>query len=483
MNVLGSDGTFSASQGMFGGNDAFTWNGQVSVLIPAVTTNAWDVQLTHGVPIVQGQPYILCFRARADASRMIQINIDDAGTPSFASVISGGGLDVLLTPQFQLFEHTFTGLLNDTSSRLTMNLGAVDPTDVANVQIDDIGLYLGSTCGDPSNIAAGPVGSGTSNIMGTPPITTQGNQVLFGGQEGSIAGMSLFWSNFSDGSRFYTQGVVETLANDWGSKLIRASMGIEEAGGYLANPNDNLSRVQTVVNEAIANDMYVIIDWHTHNAEDINPDLAITFFRQMAQNYGATNNVIYEVYNEPDCPAGVTGTACNFNTKTTWAEIKAYALPVITAIREIDPDNLIIVGTPFFSQFVDDASENPIVAADFPGNGSYANNIAYTLHFYAGTHKQQERARAVTALRNGIPLFVTEWGTVGASGDGAVDAAESDIWMQFLFDNNISHANWSITDKAEGSALLSPGSNATNGWDDSDLTESGRYVRDQIINW
>ena len=99
-----------------------------------------------------------------------------------------------------------------------------------------------------------------------------------------------------------------------------------------------------------------------------------------------------------------------------------------------------------FFQFMDEASENPISGV----------NIAYTLHFYAASHKEQERSRARTALKNGIPLFVTEWGTVGASGDGAVDSAETDTWMQFLYDNNISHANWSVSDKAEGASILSP---------------------------
>ncbi|MBQ4796798.1 cellulase family glycosylhydrolase, partial [Pectobacterium versatile] len=108
--------------------------------------------------------------------------------------------------------------------------------------------------------------------------------------------------------------------------------------------------------------MYVIIDWHSHSAEN-NRSEAIRFFQDMARKYGNKPNVIYEIYNEP--------------LQVSWSNtIKPYAEAVISAIRAIDPDNLIIVGTPSWSQNVDEASRDPI-------NGK---NIAYTLHFYAGTH-------------------------------------------------------------------------------------------------
>lgn len=450
------------------GDATFTWNNEIRASISAVTEMDWHVQLIHAISVTQGQQYTMCFSAKAEAGRMIAVNIDQGGTPGYDSVITEGAYNPLLSTAYQDYKYTFTASTTDTSSRLTFNLGLSD----VDVWLDNIGVYAGAQCGDPSKTPAPPTGSGSDNIDGTPPITTQGNQVLFGGQPGSIAGMSLFWSSFvQDGGKFYTTGVVDTLKQSWDAKLVRAAMGVDTAGGYLQDPTNNVNRVKTVVDAAIANDMYVIIDWHTHNAEDHKPQ-AIAFFEDMAREYGDTNNVIYEIYNEPDCPTSAT--VCGWDNKTSWATIKEYAVDVIAAIRAIDPDNLIIVGTPFYSQFVDEASEDPIDGV----------NIAYTLHFYAASHKEQERARARTALRNGIPLFVTEWGTVGASGDGAMDVAESDTWMDFLYDNNISHANWSVSDKAEGASILKPGTNKPNGgWTDADLTESGQYVKSQIMGW
>jgi aryl-phospho-beta-D-glucosidase BglC (GH1 family) len=181
----------------------------------------------------------------------------------------------------------------------------------------------------------------------------------------------------------------------------------------------------------------------------------------MARTYGDRDNVIYEIYNEP--------------LDISWHDtLKPYAEAVIAAIRAIDPDNLIVVGTPHWSQDVDVAAADPIT--DYP-------NIAYALHFYAGTHHQPLRDKAQAALDKGLPLFVTEWGTVDADGDGAVADGETAAWMAFLKANRISAVNWSITDKAEGAAALIPGAGATGGWTEAQLTASGALVRAIVRGW
>lgn len=300
----------------------------------------------------------------------------------------------------------------------------------------------------------------TTTAKAVPPVTTSGNQVLYGGKIASLAGNSFFWSNDNyGGERYYNQATVAWLKNDWKSPIVRAAMGVEDPGGFIDSPSNNRNRVKALVNAAIANNIYVIIDWHSHYAER-NPSQAVSFFREMAQLYGKNNNVIFEVYNEP--------------ISASWEDIKRYALPVIKAIRETGSNNLIIVGTPFYSQRVDVASNSPITGYD---------NIAYTLHFYAGTHNTDLRNKAATALANGIPLFVTEWGTVNANGDGGVAAAETRRWMSFLAKNNISHLNWSVNDKQEGASVIKPGTSTNGNWPDANLTASGIVVRDIIRGW
>ena len=258
------------------------------------------------------------------------------------------------------------------------------------------------------------------------------------------------------GEKYYKPEVVSWLKEDWNTTIVRAAMGVEDPGGYLDNKTANKDRVKIIVEAAIDLGIYVIIDWHSHHAED-HTDEATIFFEEMAELYGGHDNVIYEIYNEP--------------LDISWSEtIKPYAISVITAIREIDPDNLIVVGTPEWSQRIDLAADDPILG--FP-------NIAYTLHFYTAFHHQWLRDRASAALDDGIAIFITEWGSVGYS---LVDSEAND-WMTWCFINKIIHCNWAVNDKEEEWSILVPGASTTGNWNEDDLTEAGRLAKNIIANW
>ena len=289
-------------------------------------------------------------------------------------------------------------------------------------------------------------------------LHVEGNRIVNkNGDAVSLAGNSFFWSNDNwGGERYYTPEVVSWLQEDWNTTIVRAAMGVEDSGGYLDNKTANKERVQTIVDAAIDVGLYVIIDWHSHHAED-NTDEAVNFFQEMATLYGEYDNVIYEIYNEP--------------LDISWSNtIKPYALSVISAIRAIDPDNLIVVGTPEWSQRVDLAAADPIT--EF-------SNIAYTLHFYTIYHHQWLRDRANAALENGIALLITEWGLIGYS---LVDP-EANEWMTWCFNNKMSHCNWAVNDKQEEWSILVPGASTTGGWSDDDLTDSGKLAKSIIVNW
>jgi endoglucanase len=287
---------------------------------------------------------------------------------------------------------------------------------------------------------------GQLHIDGTQLVSQSGDPVI-------LRGMSLFWSQWIP--KYYNQNCIQWLRDDWKCTIIRAAMAVDY-GGYLENPQTEMTKVFQVIDACINLGIYVLVDWHDHEAEN-HVEQAKTFFRSVANKYGNKPNIIYEIYNEP--------------LQVSWSDvIKPYAQEVISEIRNIDPDNVIIVGTPNWSQDVEDAANDPL---EF-------DNIAYALHFYTGTHRQWLRNKAMDAMNQGLALFVTEWGLSEASGAGDIDYTETKYWMDFVDQHNLSCCNWSVADKDETSAALKPGADENGNWENLDLTESGLYVRNAI---
>lgn len=286
------------------------------------------------------------------------------------------------------------------------------------------------------------------------PLHVQGNRVVDrDGQPIQLRGMSLFWSQWSD---FYAAKNVDVMVDDWKATVLRAALGVENDGGYLQAPTANVTKLRAIVDRAIARGIYVIIDWHDHHAQD-HAAQAKSFFTDMAQAYGQQPHVIFEIYNEP--------------MDVSWSVVKSYAEPVIATIRASGSKNLIVVGTPTWSQDVDLAAGDRITSDQ---------NIAYTLHFYADSHKQSLRDKAQAALDKGIALFVTEWGTCSADGNGSVNQAETQTWLSFLQGRSISWANWALNNKDEACSAIVPSGAAIGPWRDDQLTPSGVLVKHAI---
>ncbi len=281
----------------------------------------------------------------------------------------------------------------------------------------------------------------------------------------SFAGNSFFWSNTTfDSEAWYNPKTVDYLVKEWNTTIIRAAIGTDARGGYLHDKEANLKRLEILIDAAIDQGIYILIDWHSHNAEEYEEE-AIQFFTEMAKRYGHLPNILYEIYNEPD----------NKPTKIDWSkDLKPYFENVISAIRDIDPDNLILIGSTNYSQDVDIASEDPITGYD---------NLAYTLHFYSGTHKEWLINKATTAIDNGLALFVSEYGVMNANGDGDIDDESTQNWLKFMRDHRLTHLNWAVNDKNESASIFKPKTSPTGPWTDEDLTKVGLYVKNIIKNW
>jgi len=288
---------------------------------------------------------------------------------------------------------------------------------------------------------------GQLSISGTSLVDKNGDLI-------ELRGMSLFWSQW--GGKYYNEETIKWLRDDWKCTVIRVAVGVE-SGGYLDNPYEEYQKAKAAIDACIKLGIYVIVDWHDHHAEN-HLNEATSFFNNISTTYGELPNIIYEIYNEP--------------LDISWNNVlKPYAQSIVNTIRTNDAKIVIVVGTPNWSQDVDEVINNKIDD----------KNVAYTFHFYTSTHEQWLRDKAIKALKAGVPLFVTEWGLSEATGNGDINLTESGFWLDFLEQNKLSWCNWSIVNKDESSAALLPTTTELSGWNENQLTQSGKLIRGYLI--
>lgn len=296
------------------------------------------------------------------------------------------------------------------------------------------------------NLQAQPVKKhGNLSVKGTQLTDGHGNATV-------LNGISYGWHNWWP--RFYNKESVKWLATDWKCSAVRAAMGVDPKKGYIDQPGWSKEKIEAVIQGAIENDIYVLIDWHSHT---IKLDEAKTFFAEMASKYGKNPHVIYELFNEP--------------VNDSWPMVKGYSIELIKIIRAIDPDNIILVGSPHWDQDIHLVADDPI-----QGFG----NIMYTCHFYAGTHGKFLRDRCDYALKKGIPIFISESAGMEASGNGAINYPEWQNWIDWCETNKISLITWSVSDKNETCSMLKTSASAEGNWKDEDMKESGIKTRELL---
>lgn len=287
------------------------------------------------------------------------------------------------------------------------------------------------------------------SVEGTRLTDDRGNPVRLKG----ISTHGLAWF-----PQYVNEDCFRQLKEDWNINTVRLALYTAESGGYCTG--GSREELKTLIHKGVEYaekcGLYVIIDWHI--LSDGNPNTylgeAEAFFDEMSKAYAGHTNVLYEICNEP-------------NGNVSWKEIKSYAERVISVIRRNDPDGVVLVGTPNWSQSVKDAAADPITKF---------GNIMYTLHFYAATHKESLRDSMKAALDSGLPVFVSEFGICDASGSGAMDTEEATAWLRLLEERNISCVAWNLSNKAETSAVLQSGCQKTSGFAPEDYSASGKWL-------
>ena len=293
------------------------------------------------------------------------------------------------------------------------------------------------------------------------------------GNKVSLAGVSYFWSCSS--SLWWCKENVKYLVDKYNVQVLRLPVSIAPCGSngqsscdksnlgamggaglwnmnnYVAAPMGTKRQVDEVVKACIENDIYVIIDFHEHKAQDWTSK-ANEFFTYFAKKWGEYPNVMYEIFNEP---VDDNGTVVN------------YAKQVIPTIRAIDPDNVIIVGSTQFSRDPDGVT----------GAGQGQTNIAYTWHGYAQYNHQTDWNNK-PGWNNEIPVVVTEWGC---------DAGGSDGGMHNIFkEHGVINCFWSMSNKGgedERWSILKTTCYKAYDWSDSDMNGNGKNQLSAVSSW
>nr|ABA42184.1 beta-glucanase [uncultured bacterium] len=346
-------------------------------------------------------------------------------------------------------------------------------------------LYTGSTeereglIGPQSSwelegVAFYAVGTGYSIAPSTPVEThgalavANGTLVDKNGEPFQLRGMSTHGLSFAEEGvpfkDYVNYDAFKTLRDDWGANCVRLAMYTDNYMGYCSGGNQE--ELKNVIRNGVqaASDlgMYVIVDWHI--LENGNPTAvewqASNFFSQMSNEFRNYDNVLYEICNEP-------------NGGVDWWTVKGYAERIIPIIRTNDPNAIVIVGTPTWSQDIHQAAANPI---QWPSS----QNTLYALHFYANTHTQDLRDHLNAALDAGLPVFISEFGTCDASGNGGYNPWEAQQWIDLANARNVSWMNWSLCLKNETASAIQPWCKKLSDWETWELTESGNWVRNQM---
>ena len=289
---------------------------------------------------------------------------------------------------------------------------------------------------------------------GVPPLQVSGG-VLVDAKERPVTLRGMSTHGLGWYPRYLNAGAMKTL-KQYGANVIRLAMYTETSSGYLEEPR-NLDFVYIGIENAIAENLYVIVDWHI--LSDGNPlthmEEAIAFFSEISERYGQTPNILYEICNEP-------------NGDTTWEDIAAYAAMVIPAIRKNAPEAVVLVGTPNYSSRLRDAMASPLPFS----------NLLYSCHKYIDVSPEAEHSQEYwlqKAVETGFPVFVTEWGINGSEGEN-MDLANARQFVKFLNENQISWCGWALSNAEEIHGTISPDSDKLSGWGWEDLTPGGRLM-------
>ena len=266
--------------------------------------------------------------------------------------------------------------------------------------------------------------------------------------------------------RYLNGSAMKTLA-EYGANVQRIAVYTEPENAYIEAPVQSLNYLYMGIESALAADMYVIVDWHILKDSDPNEyaEEAKEFFAEISSHYSGNPAILYEICNEP-------------NGDTDWDDIVEYAEQIIPVIRANAPEAVILVGTPNYCTDFTGPSKQPL---------KY-DNIMYTMHRYIDVTEEKpcENALLESVVAQGIPVFVSEWGT-SAEEEAVLKSGEYDNeavtyqenakpFIDYMKEHRISWTAWALGNKEEAHSMIRSSWDKYSGWTSNDLTDFGRLI-------
>jgi endoglucanase len=377
----------------------------------------------------------------------------------------GSYWDALLTTSGQHFTFTNRSWNGTVAPGASVKFGflGTGPAAPTGCKLNGVSC-TGTTGPSPSPSVSTPQQPGTTPVARNGQLRVCGRQLCNArGKAIQLRGMS------THGIQWYASCVnnasLDVLAKEWNADVLRISMYIQE-GGYETDPAGFTAKVNDYIEKATARGMYAIVDWHMLSPGDPNFNLARakTFFQQIAARHKDKTNILYEIANEP--------------SDVHWSAIKSYADQIIPVIRAQDSDGVVLVGTEDWSSL--GASGDGQGVSRILANPVNATNIMYTFHFYAASHDDYYLNTFRDAISK-LPMFVTEFGTQEATGDGGNNFARAQQYLDLMAQNKVSWVNWNYSDDMRSGAVFTQGTCAAGAYSGTArLKPAGTWIRDRI---
>lgn len=216
----------------------------------------------------------------------------------------------------------------------------------------------------------------------------------------------------------------------WATRILRLAVApadsmIGTPAPYAPNTQYYERYLRPTVDYARQKGLYVIIDWHYIDDTDPHVDTTNAFWSDIAPRFADDSNVFFELFNEP-------------MDQGDWSTTKGHMQDWYDLVRDAAPNNVVLVGSPNWSQLAGTAATDPI----------QGTNIAYVAHMYP-THWTQPSLRAqITTAAAVAPVFMTEWGFeegLVQDGDHLLDGtitSYGDPLKAFIEQNGLSWSAW-----------------------------------------